>query len=319
MEENKIYGANSSIPAGEFEHVGQDIDSSNVISRPSISFWQDAWGRLKSDRTAMLFIIVLILMVLGAVIFPMISPYNMSEQHLEFKNSGMFFGEDVNFHIFGTDDLGRDLWVRVWMGARVSLLIAFVAVAINTVVGVIYGGVSGYFGGAIDNIMMRIVEIVNGIPYLLIVILLGIILPKGIVSIIVALVMVGWVGMARLVRGQVLQLKEQEFVIAAQTMGASSSRIIFRHLIPNIISVIIINLTLSIPSAIFAEAFLSFLGIGVPIPNASWGMLASDGIRNFQAYPYQLLIPAFFISITMLAFNLLGDRLRDAFDPKLRR
>ena len=314
-----MYNANSSIPADEFAHVGQDIDSANVITRKSISFWQDAWGRLKSDKLAMFFIVILILMILGAIIFPMISPYTISEQHLEFKNMGMFFTGDTSIHIFGTDDLGRDLWVRTWQGARVSLLIAFVAVAINTVVGIIYGGISGYFGGMIDNVLMRIVEIINGIPYLLIVILLGLVLKPGISTIIIAYCMIGWVGMARLVRGQVLQLKQQEFVIAASTMGASSARIIARHLIPNIISVIIINLTLSIPSAIFTEAFLSFLGLGVPIPNASWGMLASTGIRNFQAYPYQLLIPAFFISITMLAFNLLGDRLRDAFDPKLRR
>ncbi len=319
MEENRIYDASSSIPAEEFEHVGQDIDSANVISRKSISFWQDAWGRLKSDRLAMFFIVILIVMILGAIIFPMISPYTISEQHLEFKNVGLFFTGDTSIHIFGTDDLGRDLWVRTWQGARVSLMIAFVAVAINTVIGIVYGGVSGYFGGMIDNVLMRIVEIINGIPYLLIVILLGLVLEPGISTIIIAYCMIGWVGMARLVRGQVLQLKQQEFVIAASTMGASSTRIIARHLIPNIISVIIINLTLSIPSAIFTEAFLSFLGLGVPIPNASWGMLASSGIRNFQAYPYQLLIPAFFISITMLAFNLLGDRLRDAFDPKLRR
>ena len=170
-----------------------------------------------------------------------------------------------------------------------------------------------------DNVMMRFIEILNGIPYLIIVILLMTVMKGGIVSMIVAYTLVGWVGMARLVRGQMMSLKEQEFVVAAKSMGASSSRIIFRHLVPNILSIVIIQITLQVPRAIFTEAFLSFLGLGVPIPNTSWGVLAQDGVRVLSLYPTQLIIPSIFICITMLSFHLLGDSLRDAFDPRLRK
>ena len=180
-------------------------------------------------------------------------------------------------------------------------------------------GISGYIGGAVDTIMMRIVEIVNGIPYLIVVILLMMVLPKGIFTMVVAYGITGWTGMARLVRGQVLQLKSQEYIVAAEAMGAKSSRIIAKHLIPNALSVIIINVTLAIPSAIFTEAFLSYIGLGVPVPQPSWGVLAQGGQAVFMTYPYQLVVPAVAISLTMLSFNLLGDGLRDAFDPRLRR
>jgi oligopeptide transport system permease protein len=318
-EEVAKYDEYSVIPADEFTTVGSDIHSSQGIVRESISYWKDARNRLLSQTSAKILIAVLVIIALCAIIIPMLSPFTISEQHLDHTNIGMFSSADGHMHIFGTDGLGRDLFVRIWSGARISLFIALTAVIVNCVVGIVYGGISGYFGGIVDNIMMRILEIINGIPYLLIVILLMVILPKGVMTIVVAYSLVGWIGMARLVRGQIMQLKEQEFVISAKTMGAKSSRIIFRHLIPNLLSIVIVNLTLSIPSAIFTEAFLSFIGLGVPIPNASWGMLANDGIINFQSYPYQLILPAFFISITMLSFNLLGDKLRDAFDPKLRR
>ncbi len=321
MEDKKIknYSIQSDIDQNAFEHVGQDLDSMNEIARPSISFWKDAFGRIKRDKVAIIFIAILAAVALYAIFAPVFSPYTMSEQHYAHMNAGMFFSEGDCFHIFGTDTLGRDLFVRLAEGARVSLFIAISAVAINCVLGIIYGGISGYFGGVVDNVMMRIVEVINGIPYLLIVILLMVILPRGIMTIVIAYSTVGWVGMARLVRGEVMRLKEQEFVIAAKTLGASSTRIISRHLIPNILSLVIVNLTLAIPSAIFTEAFLSFIGLGIPVPGASWGTLANDGIVIFQRFPLQLILPAFFISITMLSFNLLGDKLRDAFDPKLRR
>ena len=186
-------------------------------------------------------------------------------------------------------------------------------------VGVVYGGISGYFGGAVDNVMMRILEIISGIPYLIIVMLLMIVMDRGLGSIIIAYSITGWTGMARLVRGQVMALKEQEFLIAAEAMGAKPRRIIARHLVPNILSVIIVNVTLDIPNIIFTEAFLSMLGLGIAPPNSSWGILANDGIAVFQQYPFELVVPALFICVTMLSFNLLGDQLRDAFDPKLRR
>lgn len=318
-ENTDVYTEDSVIPADEFEWVGPDIQSSQGLVRKSISYWKDAKNRLLSQTSTKVLLITLAAITLCAIIIPMFSEFNISEQHLDHTNRGMFFQTDGHMHLFGTDNLGRDIFVRIWSGARISLFIAFAAVFINCIVGIIYGGISGYFGGMIDNVMMRIVEIINGIPYLLVVILLMVILPRGIMTIVVAYSLVGWIGMARLVRGQIMQLKEQEFVISAKTMGAKSSRIILRHLIPNLLSIIIVNLTLSIPNAIFTEAFLSFIGLGVPIPNASWGTLANEGIRYFQDYPYQLILPAVFISITMLSFNLIGDKLRDAFDPKLRR
>ena len=310
---------NDSIDSSEFEWIGQDLDKMQDIGRPSISYWQDAFGRLKKDKAAIIFISILAIITVCAIIIPMIYPYGYADQHRQHINAAMFFSDGTCFHVFGTDGMGRDMFVRIWEGARISLGIAFVSVLVNGLIGVIYGGISGYFGGRIDDIMMRIVEIVNGIPYLLVVILLMTVIDRGMTTIIIALVAVGWVGMARLVRGQVIQLKEQEYVIAAKTMGVSTSRIIIKHLVPNLLSIIIVNLTLAIPSAIFNEAFLSFIGLGVRVPLASWGTLAQEGITNFRYYPSQLLIPAFFISITMLSFNLLGDKLRDAFDPRLRR
>ena len=187
------------------------------------------------------------------------------------------------------------------------------------VLGSIYGGISGYFGGTLDIIMMRLLEIINGIPYLIIVILLMMILRPGMMTIIIAYSLVGWIPMARLVRGQVVALKQQEYIAAAEAMGAGPARIIARHLLPNTLSVVIVRVTLSIPSAIFSEAYLSYIGLGIPLPMCSWGSLAQLGIENFRIYPYQLIIPAICISLTMLAFNMFGDGLRDAFDPRLRR
>lgn len=321
MEENKqaVYTVESSIDASAFEVVGQDLDSMNEMSRPSISFWKDAWIRIKRDKITMFFIGVLAVITFLSFVIPQVWPLTTIEQHYAHTNSGLFFNAGDHWHIFGTDVLGRDLFVRVFDGGRVSLTIAYVAVLINCIIGVVYGGVAGYFGGVLDNILMRFVEILNGIPYLLLVIIFMMILPQGIVTIIVAYSIVGWAGMARLVRGEVIRLKQQEFVISATTMGAGSKRIIFKHLIPNILSLIVVNLTLQIPSIIFTEAFLSFIGLGVVLPQASWGTLANEGITSFQRYPYQLVVPAIFISVTMLSFNLVGDRLRDALDPKLRR
>jgi oligopeptide transport system permease protein len=233
----------------------------------------------------------------------------------------MFFVDPVtgHMHLFGTDTLGRDIFTRTWQGARVSMFISLTAVFINFVIGIIYGGISGYVGGTADNVMMRIIEIINGIPYLIIVVLLMMVLPAGTMTMVVAYATVGWTGMARLVRGQIMSLKQQDYVVAAKVMGASSTRIISKHLLPNTLSVVIVDITLAIPSAIFTEAFLSYIGLGVPVPLASWGILASDGSRVFQMYPTQLIIPAICISLTMLSFNLIGDGLRDALDPKLRR
>lgn len=314
------YSINEKISADEFTWVGQDTSKMDGIARKSVSYFKDAMERLSKDKVAMFLMILLVLIILMAIFVPMLSSYTFSEMHLDHKNTGLFFkAADGHMHLLGTDGSGRDMFTRLWDGGRISLTIAFSAVGINCLIGIVYGGISGYFGGMIDNIMMRIVEVINGIPYLLIVILLMTIMDPGITTIVIAYATVGWVGMARLVRGQIIQLKEQEFVVSARTMGASASRILSKHLIPNILSIIIVNLTLAIPSAIFTEAYLSFIGLGVQPPQASWGTLANDGIVNFRLYPEQLILPALLISVTMLGFNLLGDKLRDAFDPKLRR
>lgn len=306
---------------GDFEVLGSDASQQNEISRPSISYWQDAMRRLFQNKTAVVCIAILTVIILMAIIVPLVSPYSVSEQHLTHNYKGMFFRDPVDghLHIFGTDELGRDLFTRVWHGTRTSLFIAFVAVFINLVVGITYGSISAYSGGWVDTLMQRFLEIVNGVPYLMVVILMRMVMDGSAITLAIAYAVVGWIGMARLVRGQILGLKNQEFVVAARSLGASGTRIIARHMVPNILSVVIVSMTLAIPNAIFTEAFLSFIGMGVSIPNASLGTLCQSGVTNFQMYPYLLFIPAFFISITMLAFNLLGDGLRDAFDPRLRR
>lgn len=220
---------------------------------------------------------------------------------------------------FGTDGLGRDLWTRAWEGTKISLYIAFLAAAIDLIVGVAYGGISAYYGGRIDNYMQRFLEILVGIPNLVVVILMIIILEPGIISITIALTITGWIGMARIVRGEVLKLKNQEFVLASQTLGASDSRIITKHLIPNVTGLIIINTMFTIPNAIFFEAFLSFIGLGLQPPETSLGVLINDGFKSLTTYPHMLVFPAILISVIMIAFNVLADGLRDAFDPKARK
>ncbi|MGF7400229.1 ABC transporter permease [Thermoanaerobacterium thermosaccharolyticum] len=302
------------ISKDKFEIIGANASESQSIVRPSISYWQDAWRRLKMNKVAMASLVFLILLVLMAIFGPYMRPFDYAHQDL--LNTNKPFSK---VHWFGTDYLGRDLFVRVWMGARVSLFIGVVIALLDAIIGVTYGGIAGYFGGQVDNIMMRIVDILYGIPYLILVILLMVVMGQGLWTIITAMVMTGWVGMARIVRGQVLQLKEQEFVLAAKTLGASPGRIILRHLIPNALGPIIVSMTFDVPNAIFSEAFLSYIGLGIRAPLASWGTLANDATQVLLMYPMQLFIPGFFISVTMLAFNMLGDGLRDALDPRLRR
>jgi oligopeptide transport system permease protein len=221
---------------------------------------------------------------------------------------------------FGTDDIGRDLMTRVLYGARISLLVAFIATVVNLFIGMIYGSISGFEGGKVDEVMMRIVDIINSVPLVLYVILLMVwFRGGGLWNIIIALSSVYWVSMARLVRGQILSLKEQEFILAAKVLGVSRSRIILKHLIPNAIGPIIVSMAMMIPSAVFTESFLSFIGLGVSAPMASWGTLANNALSGMITYPYQLFFPALSIALTMLAFNFIGDGLRDALDPRLRK
>lgn len=271
------------------------------------------WEKLKKNPLAIAGLIILSLLTLFALIGPWISPYTYYETHLNLKNQP----PSANFW-FGTDELGRDLFCRVWWGARISLFVAITASFGDLVIGILYGSIAGFIGGKVDETMMRIADILYSLPYLLLVILLMVVMGSGLLTIIVALTITGWIGMARIVRGQIMQLKRQEFILSAKAIGAKPLRIIFHELLPNASGPIIVTLTLTIPTAIFAEAFLSFLGLGIQAPVASWGTMASDGLSALRYYPWRLFFPAGFISLTMLCFNLVGDGLHDAFDPRIQ-
>ncbi len=270
-----------------------------------------AWQRLAMNKLALLGLFIIFLVLAWAIIGPFLSPYSYADQNLLATNQGPSLS-----HWFGTDSLGRDLYTRVLYGARISLLIGIVAALINFFIGALYGGIAGFVGGSVDRCMMAVVDILYGIPLLLYVILLMVVLGPGLVSIFLALGIAYWLTMARIVRSQIMKIKTEDYVTAAVTMGLPKWRILVCHILPNCLGPIIVTMTLAIPDAIFTEAFLSFIGLGVAAPMASWGVLASEGINAMRSYPYQLLFPAVAISITMLGFTFLGDGLRAALDPK---
>lgn len=441
---------NSNISPELWTPLEQDEKNAEKMERPSLTFLQDGWRRLKSNKIAILSLIIIIVLTLGAIFIPMFWKYDYKTQDLELanipvvmkvyplengkniyvtpqytvivvdkkgnleglaeaKNKDMtakknyfevngseicvdysayseaskefkkiekkaakkglnkinikgityleeyFAGTDTTevtveeaknilenkiqrtlvssdgkeltnqeklrnkTYLLGTDGLGRDLFIRIVYGARISLLVGFFAAFINFVVGVFYGAIAGYCGGAVDNIMMRVIDVLDSIPMTLYVILIMVVVGPGITSIILALGLTFWVKMARIVRGQVLTLKQQEFVKAAIVTGADTKRIIIKHLIPNMMGPIMVNIAMQIPSAIFNEAFLSFVGLGISAPMASWGTLCNDALAGIYVYPYQMVFPAIAISVTILTFNLFSDGLRDAFDPKQRK
>lgn len=308
--------------SAELNHLFQPIERSNLVvhqlSAPSVPLWQDRLRKLARNKLAVLGLMLLLCIILLAAIGSSLVPYSPSAQSLTSTNLPPS-GE----HWFGTDDLGRDVWARTWAGARISLTIGFAAAAIDLVIGIFVGGVSGYMAGRgrlgdrVDNVLMRIVEILYSIPYLLVIILLLVIMKPGIFTMIIALSITGWVGMARVVRGQILQLKQQEYVLAAHKLGTSHAGIILKHLLPNAAGIIIVNLTFTIPAAIFSESFLSFLGLGVQAPDASWGTMANDSLGVILSGQWwRLFFPGLMISLTMFAFNAFGDGLQDALDPR---
>ncbi len=298
----------------KFRHVGQDENKNELIAHKSDSYWSDVWRRLYENKVVIVSLVFLILLTIMAIIGPLMTSQSYNVNDLTNTNQ-----PPSKEHWFGTDSLGRELWDRVWIGARVSLAIGLVAAVFQTIIGVFIGGIAGFYGGKVDMFIMRFIDVMISIPYLIFVILIMVVMGSGIIPIVIAIALTGWLEMARLVRGQIMQLKNEEFIISAISLGASSSRLIFKHLIPNTLGVIIVSLTVAIPNAIFAEAFLSFIGIGIKPPMTSWGQLAEIGTKVMQVHPYQLIIPAIFISFTMLALQLLGDGMRDALDPKLRK
>ena len=264
---------------------------------------------------ALIALIILTILIVMVLIGPAISGYEFEEVDKTARNMGPSAS-----HWFGTDKLGRDLFARVWQGGRVSILIGLVGALVSAVIGCLYGGIAAYFGGIVDDVMMRILEVIISIPYLIVVILLSVVLEsKSVGTLILAMTIAGWCQTARLVRGQMLSLKSQEYVLAAQALGVSPWRIILKHMLPNTLSVILVSVTFDIPNYIFSEAFLSYVGLGIQPPNTSWGALCSMAQTTFTFYPYQLFFPALMIALTMLSFTLLGDGLRDALDPRLRK
>lgn len=302
------------IPQELFVRAHVDQSEREKISRPSLTAWQDGWLRLKQNKAAVVSLFVIIVIVAMALLAPIFSPYDFAQTDY----SAIYQGPSAA-HLFGTDGFGRDQFTRIWYGTRISLLIGFVAACLDLFVGVTYGAVSALMGGKVDAVMQRIIEVLVGIPHLIIVILLMMVLPAGVGTIIVALAITGWVNMARLVRARILQLKGQEFVMAAQVLGTSQKNIILRHLIPNTVGVIVINAMFTIPSAIFTEAFLSFIGIGLSEPKASLGVLINNGYAVLQNSPYLLICPAIVIILIMVCFSILGDGLRDALDPRMSK
>ncbi|MEK4843373.1 oligopeptide ABC transporter permease [Staphylococcus sp. FSL W8-0271] len=331
------------IPASDFIRSNNDIEKEPEIQRESKNFWQDAWTQLKRNKLAVVGMIGLIIIIILALIGPLFSAHDYAEQDVERRNLPAkipvldqisflpFDGEGAqgkdaykeagvkeNFW-FGTDQLGRDLWSRTWQGAQVSLFIGVVAALFDIFIGVIYGAISGFFGGRIDNVMQRIIEIVASIPTLIVVILFVLIFEPSIWTIILAMAITGWIGMSRVVRGEFLKLKGQEFVLASKTLGASKLKLIFKHILPNTLGVIVVTSMFTVPNAIFFEAFLSFIGIGVPAPRTSLGSLVNDGRAMLLIHPHELFIPAIILSLLILFFYLFSDGLRDAFDPKMRK
>ena len=312
--ETRIQEKYEEIDSSKFKLISSDDKSSEFIARPVVTYWSDAWRRFRANKAAMVAFVLLILLTVMVLIGPIISGYSFKEavgEPNQFPSSKFWFG---------TDEIGRDLFTRLWKGGRISIFIGIVGALISTVIGSIYGAVSAYAGGKVDVVMMRIVEILSSIPYLLLVIVLRLVLKSnGLGTLILAMTITGWCGLARLVRGQILSLKRKDFIMAADVLGVSRRDIVVRHLIPNTINVILVSISFDIPGYIFGEAFLSYLGLGVQAPNTSWGAMAASAQQVFQFYPYQLIFPALLIGLTMLAFTLLGDGLRDALDPNLRQ
>lgn len=296
-----------------FEPVGVSPDEVDQIKRKSLTYFQDAMRRFKQNKAAVFGMILLAALFLFSFFGPYMVQYGFNKADLLAANQA-----PSAVHWFGTDELGRDMWARVWTGGRISILIGLIAAVLQASIGIVLGSIAGFVGGRVDDFIMRLVEFLMAFPYLVWVTLMMMVTGSGILPMILALTLTGWLSMARLVRGQILSLKNEDYVQAALSLGSDSMRIIRRHMIPNMMGVIIVNMTFAIPGAIFSEAFLSFIGIGIKSPDTSWGLLVSMGMKQIYTYPLRLFFPSIMISLTMLSLQLIGDGLRDALDPKLR-
>ncbi|GHV25925.1 diguanylate cyclase [Clostridia bacterium] len=298
----------------KFQIVGYKEEDVNKIGRPPISFWQDAWRRLRQNPVSMTALAVLTFIVVMVIIGPKLRGYDYITMKIALKNkpaSSEFW--------FGTDGLGRDLFSRVWVGTRASIIIALAATFVKIVVGTLYGAFMAHFGGWLDEVLMRIIELINSIPSLLVTMLVMMVLGNSLVSLLTALSVTSWCSTARQTRGMIKQLKEYEYIYAAEVLGAKPLRVILKHYVPNMIGILILDASTAIPGFIFTEAGLSFLGIGLKAPSISLGVLISMGQQTMDFYPYQLFYPCLLLCVIVMAFNLLGDGLRNALDPKLRR
>ncbi len=325
--------------AGDFAFLDR-ADILTDTNYASLSYWKGVFIHFFKNRRAVIGLVIIAVIILLAVFGPMMNSYGYRDI-VQFRNESnrrvvakavepripwlheFMTGEpyDDNFadrtFLFGTDDLGRDLWTRTWHGTRVSLLVAFVTIFIDVIIGMSYGLISGYFGGLTDIVMQRFVEIANSVPRLVIVSVLAIFMPKGMGLVIVALLLTEWIGMSKIARAEMLKIKEQEYVLASRTLGAGSGHIIFREILPNTVGPIITQMMFSIPTAIFTEAFLSFVGVGIVLPQCSIGTLIEEGFNNITILPYQILPPILVLALLMLGFNFIGDGLREALAPKL--
>jgi oligopeptide transport system permease protein len=320
----------------EFAIAERDVHATELTEQvQGTSLWRDAWRRLLKNKLAVFGMVVVILITLAAISGPFVikkttgytPDYIPTNDRNLMKSFPPFTGADGKFswtHPMGTDNAGRDQLARVLQGGQISLFVGIIATLVSLLIGVSYGAIAGYIGGRTDNIMMRLVDVLYSLPYVIVVIVLLSMFrgqtPRGqLILLFVALGSVSWLTMARIVRGQVLSLKNQEFVLAAKATGVSTPRIIFRHIVPNTLGPVIVYATLTIPQIMLTEAFLSFLGFGVQAPLASWGSLTSDGIQNIAIYPWQLIFPGVTMALTLFSLNFLGDGLRDALDPQMRK
>lgn len=297
-----------------FEHVGIDSSDSERLGKPSLTYWADVWRRFRSNPLAVLGLLMLIGVILMLYLGPVISGKDYQYMNPSIKNQ-----LPSSEYWFGTDDMGRDIFTRVCYGGRISILIGLLCTLVMFTIGSLLGAVAGLRGGWVDNLIMRFAELIGNLPYLIIVIILSMVMGRSVFSLVFAMSITSWVGTTRMVRGQILQIRELDYVQAAVALGADEGRIIMKHLLPNTLGIIMVTITMSVPGFIFSEAFLSYIGLGVRPPETSWGALASAGQQRLMFYPHILFFPSLMIVITTLAFHLIGDGLSDALDPKLRK